>query len=1843
MTVYPAKLDNDATIVRIDDNLTEIGAQSINQARSAIFALERTLGINPQGTAASVAARLAISFNLDGTLKASALTSVGLVAAPIVDADVAFNAAIKESKLALDYSTSDLHDLTTTNSGLIVAVQNLAVRNQLNMVAHIAGDNIFNPSSTPSRHQASVVILDPKIVDKSGALRSAADVQAAVTQVNNDLVKHLRAPRLAGFPADVVAHPATAISVDTSQFQEVPPDADTVQEVLDFFDNEDRLQLGVHRATMHANGIPRNAQAILTDGYGTEFPNRNLDGYTQQVVPPTSCTTFLYSPGLTSPNDSNADGDHVIQFNPSNPDYVFDALFAQVRAGDVVRVNYGLPDEQDGYAWEVQYVVDSVRFEPGTEWFVRVAGVNLRENATASASIERSLYNTSTEGVLAVAKSHVEDGAIPDTFIVGDPMGAVALGFEFDPEQLDEDHYLLYLALYPQGDPALGAITLPGIDVTGVPGSPGAQGAAPGTYTLDSVIQATNDAFRLRGSGFPFIAFEHEGAFGIMLTEDVDQMSFSIINGVVGSSSVEKGSFDFNVLGDYTDGSVAPDGYDALGIGSLKANVASPEFGATYSSPEVAAELFTRIFVPLQNRFYTVNGVRRDTFLPTPGTEPNGFFIANLAERPGAGIQARYDIPGIHKVSGLEIGKTILVSPAVPEGNPNFVQSDYGLFVISNVEILNCAPDICTQVTVWDASFATFSVEPPAVPTYGTATDFPVRLFFGQTAVGIPVLQMSDASSVLEYRRFIQTFVDEDGRTFSHERARMLVENESATALGTNLEPWVFRDVSPKILGVPDTITAPPSPFDRTILRLIITSYDDTTGEFEGQLGDPDPSSSTGLLKPGPVVRGQKNLPVRFYDSSYVDYIELLYNDLEPGGRPVMSDSTTRAVDIELFDRLSLDESVFYLSSASLKVDDIEDVQQRREFGTTSEEDFTNSAIDFVEAGDRLLHGNGVIRGFSFVEQVQDQATLVFDGGTALVDGTFSTVNRETMTIPFAALEPPAPVYPQELTWAVCVNDSNGLALVLITAAEDNARLVLPPAVVNGITTAASTFNDLVDHRVELTPVALVQVTVGLDGVRIDEVLDVRKYVLKETQNIELTVAEEGGTPPSNFRTLVQLTNWLRSYTSTHRRVLFSGNFEITADLDWTDLENVQVEGLGPPSSISNPPSPLLPGTATVLRFSGGADFLLSGTALEASNLGIQMDGGKIIFATPAPRSFRRCTFSFWESDIGLELSSLATFESCTVWYTPSSAPASAGFVHGEAGAFFLPTGVVGDDIVVSECIFRYADNGPTTDRYPFVSVEVQGTDARHMLRIVSCDFGNVTDTLTSCAAVAVVGSNVGDGTLVEDLVIADNTADDEQGIYVTCDYTGAGSETVLALSNVSVRGNRCGRIGLIGRQPQSESGILVPPLTTSAGAFILGNTAPLIGFLNSEGFYDHGATRSDLLVDLSVQDNRANWIALVYGANSTSGPQMSVTGNFLTAAETAPLTAVGVAQNSAIAVVEADSGVGGGKRSLVVDGNQIRGGRQGGLTSYYYVVGIQGASAARITNNVVKGTSTSAQMFLAPSLGLIGGGGSEITGNLVDLSASPQTATQSMGIVGDAAAVIQGNQLYRGARDISYFIQASGDSLVTDNTLDSPTTNGILETVISSSSSDIVHTNKNQTVVVPFRIGVGNVSVGSRLINGLASNWSLYDPSFTDVKVTAPALFGTGPPGYPSIHVQARSVPAGSFYEAAVEVELGAILPAGVQIVSADLNAGSSGGGNTYKGAVVIYETSVTTGIATVVQTEEDDITSAVGGVTVTLTPASDLFVVPGLGIVWRVSLDEPGGAFDFMNLNRYSVTYRW
>lgn len=1131
MSVYPEELDSDSTLIRIDDNLSELGTEAINQLRSAMFAVQAELGIEPAGSKDSVAERLDTSLNSNGTIKASALTSIGLVTLPIDNTQVGTNAGIIESKLSLDYSTSSLHTLILSNSTLLQSLSDFSSDTDTTLNSHIGGSD-----SSSLRHVASHIDLNTVpsdlrdntyiwsgLLDKNGDARSATHVAEGLLQINNSLVEHQNETD--------TAHQASAIGVDTSNFQELSTESTNLQEVLDNIDDIEELNLGIHRATSHVAGVPKDARSISFT---------NPDGYSATVVSPAPVTAHvIHSPPGTIPVDSVSVGDNVVVFNPDNTNYLFDAQFSQVQVGDIIRINYGNGVE------DIRKI-DSIRFSPGIEWAVRINGTNLRDTDgyTAYARIDKPLFDQNTFGVAVVAAANATPltsfSNILGSVIVADPRGACAVGIDFNASQINENHYKLYLELYPSGDPEEHVISLPYIDVSGN------AGISPGQYTLENVVQNTNNKLREIGYNFRFIAFSVDGNFGLMLADGIDGAAFAIISGNNSSGILVEGIYTNNIVGNSSS-----DNWDALGFGLNKANLASPAYVGTFSDA-TSALLPTKIIHPLKRRNYIVNGKVYDNFKNKNGTTEDtngyGYYPAEIIARTvtGTTVEVTYRIDGLLKDTGLKVGKTIVVQPSVGFDDVTYNDNDYGRFIIKEASFSNCSCDAEETIITVINGIHGFG----GGVGFSSSPGLPVRLYISEDSVGFNEDNFIDNFPTgNNYHRNFEIYLTDEQTTFSHERARLPVQSETTNLLVT--DNWHINSVSTKLRGYKD---ASLSSFNKYI-RFYILRYDSVSGEFDGYIGKRI-AATNNIEKTGQIVTGRKNTITRFYDETNVDYIDLEFVESSTAdpGLSILSTAIERYVDIELFPSLDEDDELLKIAICEVNWEPtvgkntIERVTDCRQRGSISEKEFTNSAVDFITAVPRALNENGIVRGFEYIgENTNADGELFFNGGIVLINGKIFTINNGSCVIP-QITNTSSP--PQIVDWLVCLNDRGGFTSIPLTSSKDQfyARNNTTPGTNYYI--PSLTFSEFVNRK-DLCLVAIVTATINSISV---EVKDARKFVENESANVPFTWVSEDEINIGNFRTYEALRVWLDNFGNKNSNIKIKGDFTYASSLDFSGL-----------------------------------------------------------------------------------------------------------------------------------------------------------------------------------------------------------------------------------------------------------------------------------------------------------------------------------------------------------------------------------------------------------------------------------------------------------------------------------------------------------------------------------------------------------------------------------------------------------------------------------------------------------------------------------------------------------------
>jgi hypothetical protein len=1422
MSNFPNSYDDDTTLPAVNDNITQIGGAAINALRDFAFNTELYLGIGANGTTASIAERLGVSIDPAGHLLPSAITTLGLAPPPFYDSQIAPNAGIKESKLDLNYSTANLfgqiQDLYADANTALGWISTTGIQ----LEPHLLG--AIYRHSLDQIDVSHDLVNYPFMDNVFRQLRNNSNSYFLINDINNELLAHQWADGSPfGSGADIItnngsqypdyyAHVASGIFLDTSRFTTIAQTSDNLQLFAEFIDSASIFLLGTRIQNLYANGISRvsTSSSLLIDGYG------------QAVVPVTPVATFLRNvsttaSGSSSPVDNIDYGDDIVQFLPtSDSGFVFDSQFAAVRVGDIIRVNYGTV--------EVAFIIQEKRYNNdgyNTVFSVRIDGKNLAfNNTTATARIDRPLINKNKYGVLAIAPVPVSNiaGAEP-SLVIGNPRGAQALGLGFDASQLNSTHYLLYLGLYPDGIPSDGYIILPAIDVTGN------QGSTPGSYTLDSVIQTTNLAFRQAGFNYRFIAFEYQGNFGVMLADPYNNASFSIFSGVVNTTGAYDPTttaiaFPHNVIDVFADGYANP--LDALGFGPKGSNIASPPYQSSFSSAAQAV-LPTQLFVPLKRNNYYVNGVEKEEMAIDVGqtldTYGDGYWVATVDGInivPGNRVEKTYSIPLDLSTSLLKVGKTIVVQPLDGYG---FFPIDFGRFIIKNINIACSTPgNGSTTITVYD-SIHGIGMSP--VP--GSITGGKVAIYFGSDSVSFNAESATDFEALsFPFKRHFEVYIDSNANTFTHERGRInisginqLINPPSAggvtLASTANLSNFDLVAISPKLRGYQFLSV--------NKITLNIISYSSVTGVYSGYL-----CSSVGN-NVGPLTVGKQGEITRFYDETNIDYI-----DINLAINAVVSSFTNQQIDVQLFPTLALDEQIMILGSCQLNdaTTVLNYLIDRRQFGNVSEEQLTTSALDFIAAPTRLLQENGVIRGFDVVSSPTGAdpftSEMVMNGGVAVVNGNIVQVNNRTISVPVVyEVIGASKTVNNTVTWFICVdqggdyqfiactdfNPSSAVAATYVANNLDENRIFY---VVNpNISTSASYpvratyLADLVENQKDLTIVGMITSTVTLQG---------SVYAITTatpTANIDarrFVAAGYGGLaapfvlgPQGSFRNFASLTNWLTQ--------LADSNSTVNQENDI--VQSIVVVGNTTVSSTYD------------LDYLSPVTFSGTGSITITNDIGFTL-GSNIYFR-----------------DVQVNYLYDATLDSFyTVGKTANPLKAafysSAGLIDGTPGNI--------QNVLFNNCLFT----SPVQHRFAFLGFALNsGGSSMQDVTITNNRFHTTYNTDDQLAVITFTAPTAAtdnlNGPRLDNCLIENNKCNKNQSIVISSPLVPqiVGNPLVvdmIAASNLQILNNTCGAINVLLKRAVPSLGVdPVYNFGQESGAIISGNTCPFIysGFANGD------------------------------------------------------------------------------------------------------------------------------------------------------------------------------------------------------------------------------------------------------------------------------------------------------------------------------------------------------------------------------------------------------------------------
>jgi len=286
-TIYPERLDTDLEIRRIDDDITEMGGDVVNSLRDAVFAIEGAIGIEPQGNKASLVDRINVAIDDNGNIKRSALEDLGLLTLPIVNRHIAFNAAIEESKLDLDFGTITLKNLIDSLRVDMTAAQSSIAGGAAAFSLHVLGQDHF--------HDGYQIKIDVEN-DNGVAGLVAETVGDAINELSIVLLAgdNTRTPHINLDLPSSVKHEASEIAVDTINFESIDRSVTSVQQAFDSIDAAQGILGITHVDNFHANGILKDISS------GTFFNENRLLLGPIVGISYTENTSVIKIPGVTS-------------------------------------------------------------------------------------------------------------------------------------------------------------------------------------------------------------------------------------------------------------------------------------------------------------------------------------------------------------------------------------------------------------------------------------------------------------------------------------------------------------------------------------------------------------------------------------------------------------------------------------------------------------------------------------------------------------------------------------------------------------------------------------------------------------------------------------------------------------------------------------------------------------------------------------------------------------------------------------------------------------------------------------------------------------------------------------------------------------------------------------------------------------------------------------------------------------------------------------------------------------------------------------------------------------------------------------------------------------------------------------------------------------------------------------------------------------------------------------------------------------------------------------------------------------------------------------------------------
>ena len=221
---YPNKIDSSSEIPVVRDGITEVSSEFFNSLRSAIIQIEKTLGINPQGsTGQTVGDRISTSLDQSGNLSRDALVRSNVLFGQVTNDNVASNASIDETKLNLTVPTTVLQSEISEISSLLNTFTE-----RLDQLAGVLNLHISPYAS--GRHKATSINVESADQVTSTTSANSLDISNLQSALEKLYSHHINFVGITS--SENKSHNASQIYFDNTKISEIT-DFQNLQEVVE--------------------------------------------------------------------------------------------------------------------------------------------------------------------------------------------------------------------------------------------------------------------------------------------------------------------------------------------------------------------------------------------------------------------------------------------------------------------------------------------------------------------------------------------------------------------------------------------------------------------------------------------------------------------------------------------------------------------------------------------------------------------------------------------------------------------------------------------------------------------------------------------------------------------------------------------------------------------------------------------------------------------------------------------------------------------------------------------------------------------------------------------------------------------------------------------------------------------------------------------------------------------------------------------------------------------------------------------------------------------------------------------------------------------------------------------------------------------------------------------------------------------------------------------------------------------------------------------------------------------------------------------------------------------------